>query len=899
MQALHGFTHSAAAEPGSMAMEEEEVEEMIGENESLIRIKAFIFAHVICVLASFFLLFSEIGFGASVFKGLIGGYAYSTAAAAVGFAVFVVMYVFDLNSSSNAERSKCCDQHAFLAVKNLLMMIVLASVLISAVLSFKTQPQAPLLTYVVVGSLYFTLIRLRFFGSMDVILFLNILSSMLVAAGVIGIAVSLIWSGINNFWWGRETQLTFRARLRVCVKEQRSQYCSDYGFTGYQCQAGCTEDVAASACDPSKAECLAAFLLWASTYLISVFIVFIGLAFFLFSSTLLKNQSRQKVFGKRAKMFLYTLGFFIFLLWVATSVTCASMQVSSIVFSFAVIGIAMLVGIVVGVIGPDEITGKMTANNALKSFRRMAASDGGKGFAILVLSPVIPLFLMLSVVNQAVRRVFFHQDPAASGGGAGAALGFPSSLFTDRYRAFLLKASKWNWTVILSWVTKWSLAYFVLQVGAGICVTLFLAWLNIKLAGLNVFLISFLILVIGLFLFAIPVVPGVPAYVACGVLIASAGERQFNSFALACLLAIFVAALCKQLACVLQQKVFGEMMGKSVKIRSMVGINSETIKAIKVILAKKGMSVGKVMLLVGGPDWPTSVLTGILHCSVVEMQIGTLPIIVPIAFTVMTGAGMYKAAADPNGIWPSLNTIFLLLASIGLMGTGVGFMLYLADFIDAHREEIESIPDEEDVKEYDTQMQEVKDQIARLSQWERLSIMSKSILLISAVLGIVSFWIFSIDSSGCFESPLGWIALGIQVVSFLLLLLHGSLVKHQVKTLSTLGAAEDKPEGNGGPALPMQWEAALASANHSSTMQMSMTSQSANGHGAGGGGSSQPLVVSSPVVLGGPHGQPLLSFHNPPGALGGGLLPHSVSLPLPPPTASSASQPPRQGSTLV
>eukprot|EP00960_Hanusia_phi_P045609 757352-Hanusia_phi.AAC.3 len=214
---------------------------------------------------------------------------------------------------------------------------------------------------------------------MDVILFLNIFSSMLVVVGVVGIIISLIWSGINNFWWGTETQVTFRARLRVCVKGQRAEFCSNYGFTGYQCAAGCVEDVAASACDPAKTECLAAFILWASTYLISIFMIFIGLAFFFFSGTLLKQQNgmrkERKVFGKKAKMFLYSLAFFIFLLWVATSITCASMQVSSIIFSFAIIGIAMLVGIVVGVIGLDEITGKIEGSSALQVITHVFNAD--------------------------------------------------------------------------------------------------------------------------------------------------------------------------------------------------------------------------------------------------------------------------------------------------------------------------------------------------------------------------------------------------------------------------------------------------------------------------------------------------------------------------------------------
>ena len=64
---------------------------------------------------------------------------------------------------------------------------------------------------------------------------------------------------------------------------------------------------------------------------------------------------------------------------------------------------------------------------------------------------------------------------------------------------------------------------------------------------------------------------------------------------------------------VLQQKIFGELMGQSVKVRATVGVNSNLIKAIKFELMKPGVSVAKVCIMCGGPDWPTSVLCGILR----------------------------------------------------------------------------------------------------------------------------------------------------------------------------------------------------------------------------------------------------------------------------------------------
>ena len=58
------------------------------------------------------------------------------------------------------------------------------------------------------------------------------------------------------------------------------------------------------------------------------------------------------------------------------------------------------------------------------------------------------------------------------------------------------------------------------------------------------------------------------------------------------------------------QKAIGEPMRNSAKIRQLVQINSDGIRAMKFILNDENASIRKCAILVGGPDWPTSVLCG-------------------------------------------------------------------------------------------------------------------------------------------------------------------------------------------------------------------------------------------------------------------------------------------------
>ena len=93
-----------------------------------------------------------------------------------------------------------------------------------------------------------------------------------------------------------------------------------------------------------------------------------------------------------------------------------------------------------------------------------------------------------------------------------------------------------------------------------------------------------------------------------------------------------------------RQKGIGERLGNKVWIRSMVNVNSATMRSIRYLLTRPGLNVPKVAILVGGPDWPTSVTTGILRLDVREMLIGTLPVFFLITPTTLAGAFMLKAS---------------------------------------------------------------------------------------------------------------------------------------------------------------------------------------------------------------------------------------------------------------
>lgn len=132
-------------------------------------------------------------------------------------------------------------------------------------------------------------------------------------------------------------------------------------------------------------------------------------------------------------------------------------------------------------------------------------------------------------------------------------------------------------------------------------------------------------------------------------------EAFFGNFWLGAAYSSAVSFGVKLTAIAMQQKIIGERLGTRVTVRRAVQVNSPTMKAIKLILNKPGMSFGKVMILVGGPDWPTSVTTGIMKLSVFQMLLGSLPHGLPISLVVFAG-GMQMKTAE-GGIWWALGSL--------------------------------------------------------------------------------------------------------------------------------------------------------------------------------------------------------------------------------------------------
>ena len=106
---------------------------------------------------------------------------------------------------------------------------------------------------------------------------------------------------------------------------------------------------------------------------------------------------------------------------------------------------------------------------------------------------------------------------------------------------------------------------------------IFLAELNVWLTTLPVLSVTLIFIFVGLIMFLLPPVPGIPVYLAGGVCLTNAvwkkGEGLLE-FWPAVAYTTMVCFFIKLLAVACQQKLIGERMGSSVRIRGLVVVGS-------------------------------------------------------------------------------------------------------------------------------------------------------------------------------------------------------------------------------------------------------------------------------------------------------------------------------------
>mmetsp|Transcript_7465 Transcript_7465/g.21165 ORF Transcript_7465/g.21165 Transcript_7465/m.21165 type:complete len:1029 (-) Transcript_7465:106-3192(-) len=263
----------------------------------------------------------------------------------------------------------------------------------------------------------------------------------------------------------------------------------------------------------------------------------------------------------------------------------------------------------------------------------------------------------------------------ATTAGAGSMWGEADSLdpaalrLTPRVHAVMVAIRKWDWLAVASKVYILCLLHVAYNVAPPLT-NVGLSWMRRAVAHWPFEVIVLMTFAGGVVAFLCPVVPGLTVYIFGGMVISNTcppvgTDRGFWTGSMINIVLCFCLKLC---ACAVQQKCIGQLLGSRLWVRQQVGVHKVAIRCIESIMSKRGWTIGKVAILCGGPDWPVSVLAGVLGLSLVQCEIGTLPIIFFVAPCAMSGS-LYLQVGRSD-LWTRSASLMMLCA------IGVNFFLW-------------------------------------------------------------------------------------------------------------------------------------------------------------------------------------------------------------------------------
>jgi len=489
-------------------------------------------------------------------------------------------------------------------------------------------------------------------------------------------------------------------------------------------------------------------------------------------------------------------------MWIAAEVTGVGTGLRKALSSFIVSLVLSATVLAIGTINLQEQSewawGELSSNyeNVLEIMK-----------ALLLFANVPMLFyLSLSFVNQNIRKTL------ASYSGSTAR---PQGYFTEITSNQLKQMACWNWVKVIRNAIIWGSIYMAVVIFfAGKFTLLFLSWIAEITENMSLVTVSLILFSLGLvLLLLIPPLPGVPLYVANGIILGRLALEK-NGWELPETISYLITfgLILKLLACALQQKLIGEKMSHYVYIRQYAKINSGPLRAAKFIVLEKKLSFGKVAYLIGCPDWPVSVLCGIMRVDLLPILVATIPVVVVIIPTTLSGLFLYLNG-NPQYPWAGEVLSYCLFATTVVCTIcAVGAFTAVGRTMSQRKSELEGMDYDEAVREADLILARKKSMFYEVNSWRNLSFTAKFFLGLSFLFMAGSVYLNIFAGSLLFEyweitytikknlnrnvfnffNPLGWLDLGLLLLSLVFLKIFDCLAYRNV-SFASIGLEESLP----------------------------------------------------------------------------------------------------------
>jgi hypothetical protein len=532
------------------------------------------------------------------------------------------------------------------------------------------------------------------------------------------------------------------------------------------------------------------------------------------------NLLKRRRTEKNIRIFLGVTAVFIFFVYISSTLTGAAVRmVATVRLFFGVFG-AMAIAFFAKNLRP-EVLEQASQSKMVKNLVALSRWNPFRALVAFVGIFLFPLLLAAGYVKQRVRLV---RDPR-----------LPRDTFSPTIQRVYNAVMTWHAGGVMSWIVRISLAVLALDICAKMAYVI-LSALGEAIVDLPVVVVSLILSFVGFLVFMNPLMPGPVVYMVVGVVVTGRLCRGAKADAgldidAPCPTGTFLGGLflcttlcfLTKLAAVCGQMEIGRLLGQRVTVQRFCQVDQPGIRAIELILSKPGLFPGKVGILCGGPDWPTSVLCGILGRSKTAMCLGTCPMFFVCFPSVLSGAIMNM---PPGGIWGQATG----LALVGMMMSQILIMLvatfYINEYCGSDDPEILKIlnaarPEHAAVEKLSRELAAFESAWQTVTTWSRLRSGQRALLLLGTAGTLLTAMATAASSETFFRKfaatsrisapyeneppglngdvlslvrwPQGWICIGVHYASFFVFYMWGLSVS---KSATELMHEEEEDNGN-------------------------------------------------------------------------------------------------------
>jgi len=706
----------------------------------------FVFLTIFAAIpaASYIILFTKIGIGLDVFSFIDTELKpFSDYVGGVVLVYGAILYFIDIHYWKS---------YSTIVLRRYLLFVLAAGLLLFVICISGDHPYGPVGIILIITTAWMVSIRFLFFRNVEKREYISWLSGPILLVSLVVALYWFIWTFLKE-----ENEWTLINSLMHAEKAG-----CDPNFVTYpQCEAGDGEACfevdeknyritfgknCDEACTDIYDSCPNTFIIWAGPFLVSLGFFFLSF----FASFLRSDGSAEQSIGKLAKIWMFLL----FSIWVSSSLAGAGAGVSATLAALT-LG-AFVASAIFLVAGFDQFEREEQAILIWANIVEKYASvlDPVRGLLIVTCTPIAACYILVSVFKQLIRncKCCAGNSPPTNTESLRNVTG--GACLTVEARRLVRLVASWDTAKVFTYAIYWGIGFMIMMVIVSEFTIVFLSWLIEETLEMSIAAVTGILAAVGLIMFLLPPVPGVPIYLTLGIVIVPVG-REVLGITGSIVYAMVISLCLKLMACTIQQKLIGGQLQNLVSVRQFVGVNSKVIKAMKLVLERKGLGIAKVAILIGGPDWPTSVLCGIMDLPLVPILIGTLPIVLLILPTLLTGSFTYMAGLRIDGQqefpWATtLATVSLAITSLVQFGSMIVAAFYIESTVSTRGKELDDLPIDIEVKEADDKVEVLNKAYDEVVQWQCVPKVLKLVLCLSLACMIVCCYMVQLFADNCF-----------------------------------------------------------------------------------------------------------------------------------------------------